>query len=114
MYEVYGDEAVSRLLGELSAGSGTNTAFKDAFGVTLDQFESEYMVWLESRILSPPPSTALPSQTTNADIAKQLGLSLIMSICFAPIFFVGFGALGLGALWVLNDIFSVKEKTNLT
>ena len=114
MYEVYGDEAVSRLLSELSAGSGTNTAFNDAFGITLDQFESEYMVWLESRIVTPPPSTALPSQTTNADIAKQVGLSLIMIICFSPIFFVGFGALGLGLLWVLNDIFSMKEKTNLT
>jgi hypothetical protein len=113
MYETYGDEAVSHLLSELQAGNATEIAFQHSFGVSLDQFESEYIVWLTTQIGTPPPSTALPMQTTDLDIAKQLGFSLIMIICVSPIFLVGFGVLGLGFLWVLNDIFSVKEKTTL-
>jgi peptidase MA superfamily protein len=108
MDEVYGKDAIPALLAEYSKGTGGDTAFKTAFGKNRKEFESEFMVWLEKRVETPPPNTTLPSYESNN--ASGLFLVVMAGLCLSPLCFVAFGAGYIAFLWKLNNWLSVRRK----
>lgn len=109
MDEVYGKESISTLLQEYRRGGTPENAFDKAFGVSPKQFGSDYLAWLETRIETAPPSTKLPSQTPLTSGTDALW-TVYTILCLSALWFFGFGAGGIAVLWVLNELFSGKEK----
>lgn len=113
MDEVYGKESISILLQEYRRGGTSENAFDTAFGVSPKQFSNEYMAWLDTRIDTAPPNTELAGQGP-LDNGGETLWTLYTILCLSALWFFGFGAGGIAVLWVVNDLFSIKEKkTNL-
>ncbi len=60
MDEVYGRDAIATLLYEYSKGTGATFAFEKSFGKTPEQFESDFITWLPTRLETYPPNTDIP------------------------------------------------------
>jgi hypothetical protein len=109
MHEVYGADAVSKLLYEFSKGSGADAAFKKAFGRDAEGFAADFMSWLEDRVKTPPPGTQL--QSSISKIQLSLIYRSLAAICLLPFCFLGIGAGGILVFWKLYQASQSKEKT---
>ncbi|HAV76493.1 MAG TPA: hypothetical protein DCX53_03970 [Anaerolineae bacterium] len=80
--EMYGHEKVLSLLEEHGRGSGLESSFIKAFGLTLDEFEDDYRAWLATRLNTPPPDTSLPGPPSPA-IYFLFAVLLCLGVFFA-------------------------------
>lgn len=109
MHEVYGADAVSKLLNEFSRGSGEDAAFKKAFGRDAEEFSADFMSWLGDRVKTPPPGSQLQSPVSN--IPLKIIYGSLAAICLLPLCFLGIGAGGIFVFWKLQQSSQSKEKT---
>lgn len=113
MDEVYGKESISTLLQEYRQGRTQGKAFDKAFGVSPEQFNKDYMTWLETRIDTAPPSTKLTEQVPLAPRSDMFWIVYTV-LCLPALWFFAVGAGGIAVLWVVNELFSGKEKKKIS
>lgn len=112
--DVYGKDSMSELLGAFYRGGNEDYAFYEAFGVSTLQFESEYVVWLEERLKTPPPISEVRLQKPifkeeQRNLPNIPILALFLALCLIPLCFVAIGAIALVVLWQLNNALSEKR-----
>jgi hypothetical protein len=110
MHEYFGKEAVSTLLTEFRKGTSADPAFEKAFGKDTQKFEEDFIVWLKTRLKSPPPNTELQIQVPSPEAANNSYLTVVGIICMLPLCFFVLGAWLIGIAWVLNYSLSVKKR----
>jgi hypothetical protein len=109
MDEFYSREALSKLLTEFHNGSGEEAAFRNAFGKGPKEFESDFTVWLEKRIETPPPNTELQNYLSVAESNRLY--FILLALCSLPVCFVVFGAGVVAILWKINHKFPGRNPT---
>ena len=99
MEEFYGKESISALLSEYKEGTSAEAAFEDSFGKNPEEFEDDFMTWLEDRLKTPPPNTERSGPESSSK--KAVNLVLLLLSCLGILM-----ALGMGAVLVLAWVFT--------